>query len=533
MRISSWKIFAFITTLLVLIPLLVIFLSWLEPEWGIWSHLWETVLGDLLTNTFFMVTGVAVGTLVLGVSLAWFTAVCDFPGRRFFSWALLLPLAMPTYVLAFVCLGIFDFSGPVQTELRSWFGTSSWFPEVRSTGGVILVMTLALYPYVYFLVRSAFLTQGKRMLEVGESLGCGHFRAFFKIVLPMARPWIAGGVMLVIMETLADFGAVSIFNFDTFTTAIYKAWFGFFSLPAASQLASCLVVLVFIILVIEQKMQSRMRFSERSISPKKERVHLKASTGWVVCAYASSVLLVAFILPVLQLLTWTMDVFHEEFSARYFSLLGHSLFLGICAALIVGAIALILAYTLRHHEDSFTLAMVRISNLGYALPGTVLAVGIFIPVAMVDNFIIYSAKSLFGINIGQIFQGTVFIMLVAYTVRFMAAGFKSIDSAMHRVTPSINEVSNLMGLSGLKLLRRVHIPMLRTGMLTAMTLVFVDVMKEMPITLMTRPYGWDTLAVKIFELTSEGEWERASLPALTLLIAGLVPIIILTRYTEK
>ncbi|MGK2945614.1 MAG: ABC transporter permease, partial [Desulfuromonadales bacterium] len=399
-------------------------------------------------------------------------------------------------------------------------------------GGVVTVLTLVLYPYVYLLSRNAFLTQGKRMLEAAESLGCGPWRAFFLIVLPMARPWIAGGTLLVIMESLADFGAVSIFNYDTFTTAIYKAWFGFFSLTAAAQLASCLVLLVFVLLVAEQRMRSRMRFTEGRQSAAGERIRLVGWRRWCAGGYAFAVLGVACLLPLLQLLRWSVEAFQQEFTSRYVGLLGHSLLLGLSAALLVCCCALLLAYTSRRHPDPLTRALVRIANLGYALPGTVLAVGIFIPVAALDNTIIDLCRSLFGIETGQLLQGTLVIMLLAYLVRFMAAGFQAVDGAMHRVTPSIDEAARLAGYRGVHLLSRIHLPMLRNGLLTAFTLVSVDVMKEMPITLMTRPFGWDTLAVKIYELTSEGEWQRAALPALTLLLCGLVPIIALMRKSD-
>ncbi|HKL27439.1 MAG TPA: iron ABC transporter permease [Desulfuromonadales bacterium] len=530
---DGWRLATLVIALLVIIPLTVVMVSWFQPAPDIWRHLSETQLGGLLRNTFWLVVGVACGTLLLGVSLAWLTAICEFPGRAIFSWALLLPLAMPAYVLAFVSLGLFDYAGPVQGLLRDWFGSSRWFPDIRSTGGVIAILTLALYPYVYLLSRNAFATQGKRMLEAAESLGCSPWRAFFLVILPMARPWVAGGTLLVIMEALADFGAVSIFNFDTFTTAIYKAWFGFFSLPAAAQLASCLVLLVFIILLVEQRLRSRMRFTEGRQSAAGERILLQGWLRWGACGYAFAVLTVAFLLPLMQLCYWSLGAFQKEFTSRYLDLVGHTVLLAGSAAFLTCCCAILLAYTSRRHPDAATRFLVRIANLGYALPGTVLAVGIFIPVALLDNVLIDFCRNLLGFEVGQLLQGTLLIMLLAYLVRFLAAGFKAVDGAMHRVTPSIDEAARLAGYRGLHLLAKIHLPMLRGGLLTAFTLVFVDVMKEMPITLMTRPFGWDTLAVKIFELTSEGEWERASLPALTLLLTGLVPIIILMRKSEE
>lgn len=529
---SGWQWLVLLVSSLVLLPLTVLFLAWLEPAWEIWQHLQQTLLSRLLVNTFLLVVGVSCGTLLLGVGLAWLTGACDFPGRRHFSWSLLLPLAMPTYVLAFVFLGLFDFSGPVQTLLRNWFGAGVRFPEMRSAGGVILVMSLALYPYIYLLSRNAFRTQGKRALEAAQSLGCSPLSGFFRVVLPMARPWIAGGATLVMMEALADFGAVSIFNYDTFTTAIYKAWFGFFSLPAAAQLSSLLVTLVFGLIVLEQQLRKRMRFAQSRLAPQAERIVLQGWHKWMAIFSCSTVLGLAFLLPALQLLHWSLNIYHQEFNRRYLDLLSHSLLLGLSAALLIVTLALLIAYCGRRHQDRLTGALIRISTLGYALPGTVLAVGIFIPLASLDNLLVDGGRNLFGLELKPMLQGTIFVMLLAYLIRFMAAGFKSIDSAMHRVTNNIDEASRLMGLRGFKLLWRIHLPMLRGGIFTALTLVFVDVMKEMPITLMTRPFGWDTLAVKIYELTSEGEWERAALPALTLLLSGLIPIVLLMRGTE-
>ena len=530
---SGWQWLAIAVALLVLAPMTVLLLAWREPAWEIWQHLGETLLLQLLTNTLILVLGVTFGTLLLGVSLAWLTGACDFPGRTYFSWMLLLPLAMPTYVLAFVFLGLFDFSGPVQSQLRVWFGRGVWFPDIRSAAGVVMVMSLALYPYVYLLARNAFATQGKRALEAAASLGCPPLRGFFKVVLPMARPWISGGAALVLMEALADFGAVSIFNFDTFTTAIYKAWFGFFSLKGAAQLSTLLLVLVIGLFTIEQRLRKRMRFTQGRIAPQADKILLKGCWKWLASGYCFTLLFVAFLIPVLQLLRWSLNVFGEEFDSRYLSLLGRSLTLGLSAALLITTIALLLGYAGRRHRDRLTSNLLRIATLGYAVPGTVLAVGIFIPLAALDNFFINNFRALFGLELSQLLRGTILIMLIAYLIRFMAAGFKAIDSAMHRVTANIDEASRLMGLRGVKLLARVHLPMLRGGVLTALTLVFVDVMKEMPITLMTRPFGWDTLAVKIFELTSEGEWERAALPALTLLLSGLIPIVLLMRGTDK
>lgn len=529
----GWRLIPLIVAALVLVPVGTVVSSFFTPADDVWRHLVETTLADLLVNTFWLVLGVASGTALLGVSLAWFTAVCEFPGRGFLSWALLLPFAIPAYVTAFVMLGLFDYIGPVQTALRAWSGSDlAWFPDVRGRWGVILVMVLAFYPYVYLLARNAFLTQGKRSLEAAQSLGFSRVEGFFKLALPLARPWIAGGLMLALMETLADFGTVAVFNYDTFTTAIYKAWFAMFSLTAASQLASLLIVLIFALIIIEQQLRARIRYAEARQSAPAERILLKGWRAWSVAGFATLTLFFAFLLPIAQLFLWASHVFSQDFDERYLEFLWHSLLLSGLAALLTCSVALLLVYAARRQSDAATRAAVRISTIGYALPGTVLAVGIFIPVTWLDNLLGTIAFRIFHIDSGLLLQGTLLTMLAAYMTRFLAVGHSPIDSAMQRITGNIDEAAMGLGVSGWAALRRIYLPMLKGGIFTAATLVFVDVMKEMPITLMTRPFGWDTLAVRIFELTTEGQWEQAALPAVTLILAGLLPMIFFMRQTE-
>ena len=529
-----WRLIPILAAAIVLIPVGTILSSFFAPASDVWQHLVDTTLPTLLSNTFWLALGVAWGVTVLGVSLAWVTAVCEFPGRKFFSWALLLPLAIPAYVTAFVAIGLFDYVGPVQTALRSWLGPElSWFPDVRSRGGVIIVMILAFYPYVYLLARNAFLTQGRRSLEAAQTLGLNRTQGFFKLALPMARPWIASGLILALMETLADFGTVAVFNYDTFTTAIYKAWFAMFSLPAASQLASLLIVIVFALILIEQQLRSRTRYAELKQSARADRIPLTGSRAWLVAGFASGTLFFAFLLPVIQLSIWAANVFMRDFDERYLEFLWHSLLISGLAALLTCSVALLLVYATRRRPDTVTRTAVRISTIGYALPGAVLAVGIFIPLAWLDNWLGEMAMEWFHVETGLLIQGTLAAMLIAYMTRFLAVSHSPIDSAMQRITGHIDEAAMALGLSGWSILRRVHLPMLKEGLFTAATMVFVDVMKEMPITLMTRPFGWDTLAVRIFEMTSEGQWEQAALPAVTLVLAGLFPILFFMQQTDK
>jgi iron(III) transport system permease protein len=519
-------LFALLVAALVLVPVAVTFSSFAHTEGDTLAHLTEFVLPELVGNTIWLVLGVGLGVSTLGVSLAWLVAMCDFPGRRLFNWALLLPLALPAYVTAFVAIGLLDFTGPLQTALREAFGPMK-LPEIRSRGGVILVMSLALYPYVYLIARNAFATQGAIALEAAQSLGLSRTQGFFRVALPMARPWIATGLMLALMETLADFGTMAIFNYDTFTTAIYKAWYSLFSLPAAAQLASILILFVLVAVVFEQRSRMKMRYGAVGRSATSRRIRLSPMLSGLALLYASTVLAIAFIIPVAQLALWARDVIADDLDRRYWAFALHSLLLAGMGALMVVTVALLLAYAGRRRPGNTMMWTQRLATIGYAFPGAVLAVGLFIPVAWLDNWLIDSGRAWFGFEGYEILKGTLLVMLLAYLVRFLAVGFGPIDSGLHRITRNVDEAARNLGTGSADLLTRVHLPMLRASLLTAAALVFVDIMKEMPITLMTRPFGWDTLAVRVFEMTSEGEWERAALPSLAIVIAGIIPIILL------
>ncbi|WP_461578393.1 ABC transporter permease [Thiobacillus sp.] len=526
-RPSGWMLFALAVATLVLVPVLVTFSSFARVEGDILTHLIEFALPELVGNTLWLMLGVGLGVSVLGVSLAWLTAMCEFPGRRLFDWALLLPLALPAYVTAFVAIGLLDFTGPLQTWLREGWGITG-LPEIRSRGGVIGVMSLALYPYVYLIAKNAFATQGAIALEAAQSLGLSRTQGFFRVALPMARPWIAAGLMLALMETLADFGTMAIFNYDTFTTAIYKAWYSLFSLAAAAQLASILILFVLVVVVFEQRSRTQMRYSAVGRSAAQRRIQLSPALAGLAFVYAGTVLAIAFIIPVTQLALWTREVIDADLDSRYWAFAWHSVLLAGIGALMVVAVALLLAYAGRQRPGTAMMWTQRLATLGYAFPGAVLAVGLFIPVAALDNWLIDAGQAWFGFDGTEILKGTLLIMLLAYLVRFLAVGFGPIDSGLHRITRNVDEAAKNLGVGAAGLLARVHLPMLRASLLTAATFAFVDIMKEMPITLMTRPFGWDTLAVRVFEMTSEGEWERAALPSLAIVIAGIIPIILLT-----
>ena len=511
----------------ILIPLIVIFGAWLAPATEVWAHLASTVLPTLVGNTLLLIMGVAVGTAVLGVSLAWLVSTCEFPGRRWFDWALMLPFALPTYVMAFVFLGLLDFQGPVQGLVREAFGLpASWSVEVRHAAGVVAIMVLVLYPYVYLLARVAFMKQGRAALEAAHTLGMTSWQSFFRVALPMARPAIIGGVSLAVMEALADFGAVAVFNYDTFTTAIYKAWFGFFDLNAASQLASLLLTLVFILLYLERLGRSRARFDSGGSSPDFRTYHLRGLGAAAASAYCGLVLLLAFVVPMLQLLWWAR-LWVGDLDFAYLSLLANTLSLGAMAAVATTAGGLVLAYALRRDRSWLTRASVRIGTLGYAIPGSVLAVAVMWSLTWVDHRVAEIWLWLTGTEMSWLFVGSVFSLILAYFARFLALAFNPVDSALEQVRPSVREVAQSLGFTGVALVWRIYMPILRPGLLTAALLVLVDVMKEMPATLLLRPFGWDTLAVRIYGLSSEGLWERAALPSVTLVAVGLIPVFLL------
>ncbi len=525
----AWRWASRLLAISVLIPLAVIVGTWFVVDPQVWSHLGSTVLPELIVNTLLLVFGVGIGTTLLGVSLAWLTSLCDFPGRRLLDWGLMLPFALPAYVLAFVFVGVFDFGGPVQGALRDWFGLDQrWSIEIRNAFGVIVVMTLVLYPYVYMLSRVSFLGQGQSTYEAARSLGRGPWSAFFHVSLPMARPGIIAGLSLALMEALADFGAVSVFNFDTFTTAIYKAWFGFFDLNSAAQLASILLMLVLMALVVERRFRDRARYAEQGRGRSNHRMQLRGGKAMAASAYAWTVFCLAFALPVWQLLAWAWET-REFIDERYWDLLGHTFSLGTMSAVLTVTGAFVLAFANRYYGDNFTRFGVRIGTLGYALPGSVLAVGVMLSLTWIDNRLADGLEWLLGHDPGLFFAGTVIALLMAYFARFLAVAYGPVDSALERIRPSLREAARSLGATQSEIVRKVYVPMLRPGLLTAGLLVLVDVMKEMPATLLLRPFGWDTLAVRIYELTSEGEWERAALPAIALVAVGLLPVILLVR----
>lgn len=481
------------------------------------GHLWRYTLPRVSLNTFWLLLGVGVGTAALGTVLAALVALTDFPGRRFFRWALVLPLALPGYVFAVAFIGLFDYSGVLATLLREH---GLLLPEIRSRGGVIAVMTLALFPYVYLVASDAFAGQGARAIEAARALGMSPRRAFLRACLPMARPFIAGGVLLVLMEALADFGTVAAFNYDTFTSAIYSAWFAMFSTDTALQIAAVMLLAVIALVVLEAHSRRRQSFA-RLGAANAGRLALGrwrwAATGTCILVFG-----LAFVVPVSRL-AWVAAAHLGEFDARYLEFIWNGLLLSSMAAALTVATALVLALAAREQPGLTSTLALRIGTIGYGLPGALLAIGLYVPVTRASGWL------LDRLQIEMALTGGLALLLIAYAVRFTAVAHAPISGALLRVRDSHLEAAQLLGVTGLRRLRQVHWPLLRGGLATATLLVFVDVMKEMPITLMMRPFGWNTLATRVFELTNEGEWQRAALPALSIVAVGLIPVLLLTR----
>lgn len=499
------------------VPLVAALAALFNPDPEMLGHLWQHTLPRVGANTFWLLLGVGVGTAVLGTALAALIALTEFPGRRVFRWALVLPLALPGYVFAVAFIGLFDYSGAFATVLREH---GLLLPEIRSRGGVIAVMTLALFPYVYLVASDAFASQGARALEAARALGMSPRRAFQRAALPLARPFIAGGVLLVLMETLADFGTVAAFNYDTLTSAIYSAWFAMFSTDTALQIAAVMLLAVIALVLLEAHSRRRQSFVQLG-AVSAARLPL-GRWRWAATVFCAVVFAIAFVLPVARL-GWIAAAQLHEFDARYFEFVWNGVLLSsMAAALTVGA-ALVLALAAREQPGLLSTLALRIGTVGYGLPGALLAIGLYVPVTRASGWL------LDRLQIDMALSGGLALLLIAYGVRFTAVAHAPVSGALLRVRESHLEAAQLLGVTGLRRLRQVHWPLLRGGLATAALLVFVDVMKEMPITLMMRPFGWNTLATRVFELTNEGEWRRAALPALSIVAVGLIPVLLLTR----
>jgi iron(III) transport system permease protein len=523
---------------LVALPVLAVVVQLAEPAGAAWTHLAETVLPRYLRNTTLLMLGVGAGVMVVGVGTAWLVAMCRFPGRDLFEWALLLPLAVPTYVIAYAYTDFLQFAGPLQSGLRELFGWSRgdyWFPQVRSLGGATTLMVLVLYPYVYLITRAAFLEQSVCVLEVGRTLGRTPWRLFGSVALPLARPAIAGGTALALMETLNDFGAVQYFGVDTFTTGIYRTWFGLGEPAAAAQLAALLLVFVLLLVVLERWSRGRARFFHTSSRYRAlPQFELSGVRGLLAVAACAAPVLLGFVLPAALLGQMALNHGDPLFGTRFLDFAANSLVLAGTTALLAVGLALALCYAARQGAGApggglLSKVAVRMAGMGYAIPGSVIAVGVLAPLGFLDNRMNAWLEDWLGIAPGLLLTGTLVALVYAYLVRFLAVSINAVDGSLARITPSMDGAARTLGQSPLGTLRRVHMPLTRGSLLAAGILVFVDVMKELPATIILRPFNFDTLAVRAYELASDERLSQASTASLVIVAVGIIPVVMLSR----
>ncbi|MCU7930861.1 MAG: iron ABC transporter permease [Candidatus Thiodiazotropha sp. (ex Codakia rugifera)] len=532
-RMNAWRIGVPLIALLLSVPVLVVLSYIFEPAGEVWQHLVDTVLQDYVINSLLLMIGVAVGVLLVGVSTAWLTSMCQFPGRSLFEWALLLPMAIPAYIIAYTYTGLFDFAGPVQTLLRDWTGWGYgdyWFPEIRSIEGAALMLSLVLYPYVYLLSRAAFLGQSICVLDVSRSLGNGPWRTFFLVALPLARPAIVAGLSLALMETLADYGTVQYFGVSTFTTGIFRTWYGLNNAAAAAQLSAMLLLVVFALIILEKGSRRRARYHHTTQRHQLlTRFQLNTRQSLMAFLICSGALLFGFILPAGQLLWWALTTAEESLDSRFLSLISHSLLLAGAASLLALLLALFLSYGKRRRGSWPAVIAVRVAGMGYAIPGTVIAIGVMIPFAAFDNLLDEWMRQRFGWSTGLLLSGTLAALIFAYLVRFLAVSLQTVEAGLGKIRPTMDEVARSMGTGSGEIVRRVHMPMLKGSLMTALLLVFVDILKELPATLILRPFNYNTLAVRAYELASDERLADASYAALTIVVVGVLPVILLSR----
>ncbi len=498
-----------------------------------WRHLASTVLPEYVANTLWLCLGVGIGVIVVGVSTAWLVTMHDFPGRRLFQWALVLPLAVPAYVMAYTYTDLLQFVGPLQTWLRETFGWSKgdyWFPDVRSLGGAVAMFIFVLYPYVYLLARTAFLERGSGMLEAGRSLGLGPWASFFRISLPLARPAVAAGAALALMETLADYGTVAYFAVQTFTTGIYRAWFSLGDRIAAAQLSAALLGFVVLVLFAERTSRGRARFHNTN---GRNRPHpgrnLSAPMSAAAALACAIPLAIGFFIPAGILLKMALTEGDARFGPRFLQLAGNSFTLAASTALLAVGLALLLAYAARVSRRRWAQLANRVVALGYAVPGSVIAVGVLIPVTRLDNWLAAAIEESFGTNPGLLLTGGIAALVYAYLARFLAVALQTVETGLAKITPSMDDAARSLGLGQVDTLCRVHLPLLRGSLLTGGLLVFVDVMKELPATVVMRPFNFDTLAIQAFILASDERLAEASTSALTIVAVGILPVIAVSR----
>jgi iron(III) transport system permease protein len=529
-RLPGSTVLGVLVALAVTAPLVAVPATFLTDGFVI-DRIVRLLLPDALRNSLLLAAGVGSLSLVVGGGLAILVSFWDFPGRRWLDWALVLPMAMPSYVLVYVVLGQYGLANPMQSNL---LGDGLRIPGIRSTGGAIVLLSAVLYPYVYVLARSAFIGQSRQGIEAARSLGHGYGRAVWRVAVPLARPALAAGTGLVVMEALADFGTVDLLGVQALTAAVYRVWNGAFDQAAGLQLASVLVGLALTLLVLERALRGRARYHQAlgrgdALVPQR----LRGWRAWVAPLPGCALLAVVFVIPVAQLVAWSVEtVADDAVDPRLGDAIVSTLMIAGLAAAAAVATGTVVAYGLRARPTRVGRVSARLATLGYAIPGTVVAVAVYVPLVWVDRHLVRGADDAFGWDLGLLFTGTVLGLVIAYVVRFHALSYLSIESRMATIPTNLDDAARSLGADRTRLLADVHVPLLRPGIATAALLVLVDVMKELPVTALLRPLGRDTLAITVWEATKDSRIDAAALPALLIVLVGLVPVIALVRIRQ-
>ncbi len=534
-------------TALILIPIGILAVEILNPDIELWRRMWRTFLPGVLWNTLRLVAGVGVGTFLLGAGSAWLVTMYEFPGRRYFDHLLLLPLAVPGFIMGFVYVATFEFAGPVQTALRDAFGWGRhdyWFPDITAPLGLIVVLSLVLYPYVYILARAAFREQAASTFEAAQVMGYNRTQTLFRLVLPMARPQLAAGTILAMMEAMTDYGTVSFFGYPTLSERVVVLWNQEYDMGPATELAMLMVFIALGMIMLERHLRGSAKYYQAGARGRRPRRHiLHGWHKWAAMGGCLTLLSFAFALPAGQLVTWAVEEVNNPtvgmWQVTFTDYTLNSVRMAGSAAVGASVLALVVAYGVREISTSQRMRRIprlitRFVTLGYAMPGAVIAAGVLILVNPLDSPITNFATQYLGWSSpAYLLTGTITALVYAYIVRFMSIGFNSVDASMEKITPNMEQAARTMGASSWRVLRRIHLPLVGTGLAAGAILIFVDVMKELPATLLLRPFGMDTLALWTYFLSNEAWWEAASIPALAILVTGLIPVFILMRVGDN
>ncbi|EOB6260568.1 ABC transporter permease [Vibrio fluvialis] len=532
-----WKTSSVALATLLVLPILAIFFTAIGQTDDVFAHLMSTVMPTYAFNTVVLTLSVMALALLFGIPSAWLMAMCRLPGEKVLQWALVLPLAIPGYIVGYIFTGWFDYAGPIQIWLRAqtgWMAGEYYFPDIRSLAGASIVLALVLYPYVYLMCRAAFMEQNVSLLQSARLLKCSPWESFRRISLPLVRPSIAVALSLVAMETVGDFGTVSYFAVNTLTTAVYDTWMNYSNLTAAAKISAVMLVIVLLLLSAERYSRRRQKLYQSQFNSHEDfRYALRGWKKWLALLWCWGLVCVAFIFPLLQLLSYAYTYFEQSWTAEFREYALNSLQVSLSAAVIGVAVALVVNFYSRLKSNRVSVALMRLSSMGYAVPGTVLAIGVMVPVLTLDHAVNDVAKAMQWGRPGLIFSGTMFAIIFALIVRFSAVAIGSIESSLNKISPSLDMAARTMGCQANAMLWRVHLPLVRRGALIAGLLVFIESMKELNAALLLRPFNFETLATYVYNYASDEHLELAALPAVLLVLVGLIPLVVVNRSLEQ